>query len=412
MSHGPELILEQSTDKDFKFRVTKDTGATQDLIGSTVTFYMKRHPSKADANATITKDNSSNGGLTLTDATTGIFTLTFADTDTSSLSLGKYYYKILATLSNGNIKNLVTGAVDLLQSKEPIYCSVVDVKTLLRTNNRGRLRTSEIFTNIQAGSGNTGDIALTATAIRIADNYAGQEKVTFTFTDATSFNAVLSTSEIGNISLGSGNILSNFNAVDPINGNTIFTINFTGWSGSGTLSDTISFETKSNISNDDLKHFIRLSEHYADNLIRTERMEPYDTTSGESLLFGNDFVPSGVRFACTYMSSFFITGAIFPQQNEGENDVKTWFDIGLEVLQRFASRPESLSNTGPRWLSRKLAFPDRKSEIDSQALNFLPNPFGVGVDINERFLTTSDSFPKIENGLRGMVFDLNISTGN
>ena len=82
-------------DKSLMFTIVTAAGATQDITGWTLSWMLKANLTDLDASASLTKTTSS--GITLTTPTSGICTVSIADTDTDSLAAGLYYHELKRT---------------------------------------------------------------------------------------------------------------------------------------------------------------------------------------------------------------------------------------------------------------------------------------------------------------------------
>ena len=104
--------LYANEDKTLTFTVYQSDGTTaQNITGWALSYLWKRLPSDADASAVLTKTTSS--GITLTTPSSGICTVTIADTDTVDLNPQTYQHELKRT-DAGSETVLTTGTV-LLQ---------------------------------------------------------------------------------------------------------------------------------------------------------------------------------------------------------------------------------------------------------------------------------------------------------
>lgn len=98
-------------DVTLPFTIYKSNNATlEDITGWTLSFIVKDVPG---GSAVLTKTTSS--GIALTTPASGLATVTVADTDTVSITPGKYQYELKRT-NAGFEKVLAKGTVELLPS--------------------------------------------------------------------------------------------------------------------------------------------------------------------------------------------------------------------------------------------------------------------------------------------------------
>lgn len=83
-------------DKSLVFTIYQSDGRTaQDITGWTLSWMVKADLADVDGSAVLTKTTSS--GIALTTPASGICTVTIADTDTDSLTAGRYYHELKRT---------------------------------------------------------------------------------------------------------------------------------------------------------------------------------------------------------------------------------------------------------------------------------------------------------------------------
>jgi hypothetical protein len=88
------------------------TVSDADLTGATIKWAMKRSVSSATAN--VSKDTTS-GGISISDATGGIFTISLIPADTSALK-GDFYHEAEITDAQNNVSTVMTGRISILPS--------------------------------------------------------------------------------------------------------------------------------------------------------------------------------------------------------------------------------------------------------------------------------------------------------
>lgn len=105
-----ELYAGDSKYLDF---IATDNGAAVDLTGVTIKWVMKRFVSSASND--VYKDTIG-GGVSITDAANGKFTVTIAPSDTKTLAVGTYYHEAEVTDALGNVSTVTVGKVTLIAS--------------------------------------------------------------------------------------------------------------------------------------------------------------------------------------------------------------------------------------------------------------------------------------------------------
>jgi len=220
-----------------------------------------------------------------------------------------------------------------------IYCSLTDVKRLLRSvsNRESKIRFSDAYRSLQADSANSGTIALSGVTFK--DSFADHENYTFTFTDSTSFSVVGDL--VGNI--GSGNRFDSFEAEDR------FTVPSANWSGAAILGDKYYITSASDVSNDDGHDFIvdstkrinaRLEKIYG----TLDACAFYDSTSVE--------IPDAINFACIRYTAYDIFNSVFAGVSPDDvSPVRRWKVAAEDTLGEYSTG----HGKGPIWRSRPVS---------------------------------------------------------
>lgn len=83
-------------DKSIVFTIYQSDGDTlQDITGWSLSWMLKASLADADVSALLTKTNAS--GITLTTPTSGVCTVSIADTDTDGIAAGRYVHELKRT---------------------------------------------------------------------------------------------------------------------------------------------------------------------------------------------------------------------------------------------------------------------------------------------------------------------------
>lgn len=250
------------------------------------------------------------------------------------------------------------------------YVPFSDVDRILSTGEK-RIGFSDSWKNLKAGR-NTGDIMLDA--LTIFPTYAGHQRFTITFSDATNFSVTVSKDRtIEPTNIGSGIVGSDFTSTDE----TLF-IPSSGWSGTAVANDTITFETDSAMSITDAMEFIREAEYFVDAIL--EANLPYQLTKDLYHRFNYNSVPKAIRFATSRFAAFFIYTTIYNEQQfpgmpssihditvpllKRSEDLSTWPKQAMLALHKFIEKYESFFDpesgegrtTSPRWWSSDTLF--------------------------------------------------------
>lgn len=94
--------------------VFTDDGLTAaNLTGASIQFMLKKNPADPDSQALLTKNVGS--GITITNATAGICTVTLSAADTNGLSYLSLYFEILVKLTDGTY--IRTGMHEIVLNK-------------------------------------------------------------------------------------------------------------------------------------------------------------------------------------------------------------------------------------------------------------------------------------------------------
>lgn len=217
-----------------------------------------------------------------------------------------------------------------------VYCSLVDVKRLLRSviTRESKIRFSEAYRGLKADPSNTGTILLGD--ISFSDAFAEHETYTFEFTDSTSFTV---TGDVVGY-MGSGIKTVEFELSER------FAIEASFWEGFAEVGDKVYLTSASDISNDDGREFI---------IDSTKRINAYLSKiygTLDSVAFYDDIsvpIPDGIEFACVRYAAFDIFNAVYAGMSEaGREMVPMWKETANATLDAFVSGHGS----GPRWKSR------------------------------------------------------------
>jgi hypothetical protein len=221
------------------------------------------------------------------------------------------------------------------------YCTLANIKRLLRTANR-KINTSEAYKELGYNADNIGDIKLID--VTIEESYVGHERFTATFSDSTSF--VVSGEESGY--LGTGNIGSLFSC-------SRFSIPSTFWTGDPETADVVYFVSDSDVSTDDAEEYIV----DASNFIRNKLGELFGDST--NIPWETDLtldIPDGLVFASIRLAAYYIfTSAIAGTVIDQESPVIYWYKEGLQAIEDFLAWYKKETQVGaPRWRSREVLF--------------------------------------------------------
>lgn len=90
---------------------TGDPAAPVDLTGASIRMQVRTH--KESETALLTVSNGTSGGVTITDAANGEFTVRVEAADTDDLEFPRGVYDIEIEMPDGTVNRLVEGAVTL-----------------------------------------------------------------------------------------------------------------------------------------------------------------------------------------------------------------------------------------------------------------------------------------------------------
>jgi len=107
-SEHQNFELTQGVDKDLVFTVSDNAGDAVDITGATI--FWKLYADDVNGDTKVSKGSDSIGGVVITTALSGIFTVTLADTDTVLLS-GTFFHEAKVVDSSGNISLVSRGWV-------------------------------------------------------------------------------------------------------------------------------------------------------------------------------------------------------------------------------------------------------------------------------------------------------------
>ena len=94
-------------DQDLAFTVKDEAGSAVDITGFTIAWRLATH-----VTAPMLVSKATGGGITITDAVQGEFTVALAAADTAGLA-GVYYHEAELTDGGGDISTIATGHVTL-----------------------------------------------------------------------------------------------------------------------------------------------------------------------------------------------------------------------------------------------------------------------------------------------------------
>ena len=112
-----DFSLDQHTDVDLDISVTDRAGVAVDLTGFTAgRFIVTAHVDIAPADAELTKTLGS--GLVITDAATGLITVTLTGANTGALR-GAYYYQVNMTDASSKESHVLDGILTVNPAVDP-----------------------------------------------------------------------------------------------------------------------------------------------------------------------------------------------------------------------------------------------------------------------------------------------------
>ena len=239
-----------------------------------------------------------------------------------------------------------------------IYTTLNDTKRLLRaTDSQKRVKFSSSIKSIDRGKNNTGTIFMTASGITIDTAYAGHEMFTFVFSDATNFSCVR-TDPItrDTVTVGSGTVGADFTVAD------VLTVEDTAWTGTAIAADEVSFQTNSDISDDDGTAFIEDSQIFIDSMLEENGYMAFRAADDTALIWtAADDVPKQIKFAAARLSAYFIFSSIFHVNRKAstpsrintedmEKEVVTWLREAMYTVAQYIKKVQvSKVTTAPVW---------------------------------------------------------------
>jgi len=259
------------------------------------------------------------------------------------------------------------------------YTSLDKVKRVMRSVStdpsvQQKIKFSESHTLPKKFRDNTGTGMLLG--VDIADNYVGYERWKVQFTSSTAFTLYRGEDEL--TVDGSGVVGSTF-----ISSSGIITIKSSHWVGTFAASDYFSFETESNISNEDGEAFISDAEEIANSIVQE--------------LIGSDYtpytqsIPEKVNTGTAYIAAFLIWSSVYTPTNQSDipEFVNRWYRIGSNLISAYLETIPGRLTYGaihiPRFVARKplfdhagvkeaegigLAVGDEHGEVDTQDVEY------------------------------------------
>lgn len=239
------------------------------------------------------------------------------------------------------------------------YCSLDDVRRVLRSKPQRRVRLSEHVEQAKF----TGSIVLNA--IEVDAEFASQNKIKITFSSATDFSAVEEDQDTRATNfLGNGSTTATFTA-----SNGIFKIQPSGWSGVAVSGNTVEFKFGSHMSVFDAVEFARDAESRLDSFfLKILVVDPTLHAPGTRLFSVDPDTPEAIRFATSWIAGFLIYNAIFtanqtqPEDRRGRapTEVDVWKENAMEVVRNFlAAMAAAATSESPRVISDKVFFPHK-----------------------------------------------------
>lgn len=89
-----------------------DNGVIVDLTGTTVKWVIQRY--ETSTTSLVYKDTV-NGGITITNPASGVFTINLLSNDTKNLVPGDYYHEASVIDASQNVSTIMTGIVTLIR---------------------------------------------------------------------------------------------------------------------------------------------------------------------------------------------------------------------------------------------------------------------------------------------------------
>lgn len=259
------------------------------------------------------------------------------------------------------------------------YTSLDKAKRIMRSVStdpsvQQKIKFSDSHTLPKKFSDNTGTGMLLD--VDVADNYVGYERWKVHFTSPTAFTLYRGEDEL--TVDGSGVVSSTF-----ISSSGIITITPSDWVGTFALDDYFSFETESNISNEDGEAFITDAEAIANSIAHE--------------LVGSDYVPytqsipEKINTGTAYIAAFLIWSSVYTPTNQSDipEFVNRWYRIGSNLISAYLETIPGRLTYGavhiPRFVARKplfdyvgvkdaegvgLAMGDEHGEVDAQDVEY------------------------------------------
>lgn len=108
-SENQNFEMYEGEDKTLTITVVDVAGAAVNLTDATIKWQVKRNVD--DTSPLIEKTTA--GGITITDAEGGVFTIALADTDTANLGGEGYHHEAEVTDVSGNISTVTRGVMTI-----------------------------------------------------------------------------------------------------------------------------------------------------------------------------------------------------------------------------------------------------------------------------------------------------------
>lgn len=104
---GQKFTMWSGDTKVLEVTITDASGNAVNLTGATISYVLQR-----SVGSTVTISKTTDDGISITDASGGVFQITLDASDTASLS-GSYYHECQITDTSGNVSTVFTGTVTM-----------------------------------------------------------------------------------------------------------------------------------------------------------------------------------------------------------------------------------------------------------------------------------------------------------
>jgi len=105
---GQNFTMWSGDTKVIEVTITDASGNAVNLTGATISYVLQR-----SVGSTVTISKTTASGISITDASGGVFQITLDASDTARLSGSSYYHECQITDTSGNVSTVFTGTVTM-----------------------------------------------------------------------------------------------------------------------------------------------------------------------------------------------------------------------------------------------------------------------------------------------------------